>query len=80
MKCNAILRAWFSILFLLNALVSRENRRIDMRIVRLFRSTSGAMMSCDFGLSSILRFWMPALSAGKFISHGSWKRSRLRTS
>lgn len=38
MKCSAMAAQWFSG-FLEKALVSRVNRRIDIRMVRFWRST-----------------------------------------
>ena len=50
MKCSATAAAWFST-FLLNAFVRRVNLRMDVRIVRFWRSTYDVEMC--FGLVSL---------------------------
>ena len=47
MKCRATAAAWFST-FLLNALVRRVKRRIDIRIVRFWRSTKLVLTCLGF--------------------------------
>ena len=54
---------WFSI-FLLNPFVSRVKRRMDMRIVRFWRSTVDVEMWRLSGLPLITSLTVPVIFAG----------------
>ena len=68
MKCSATECAWFPI-FLLNALVKRVKRRIDIRRVGFRRSTHDVEISLLSGLPSMTLRLMPTHSGGL------WRRS-----
>jgi len=55
---GAMAWTWFSI-FLEKALVSRVNRRIDLRIVRFWRSTYDVLTCAGSGSPSTGRFSIP---------------------
>ena len=65
MKCRATAAAWFST-FLLNAFVSRVNRRICIRIVKFCRSTYDVEISFGFGLPFITSVVLLRIFAGLY--------------
>ena len=75
-KYSARAWQWFSIRFE-NTLVNLVYRRMDIRMVRLCRSTWDVLTLAGFGLPSIHRLRAPVQIDGLYLCSGLWLGSLL---